>query len=66
MNIHVIPLNDHEMHIASINCHCNPLKDPESGSVIVHHALDGREKHERQGRPVSDHGWVNVGEEVKT
>lgn len=61
-NIHVIPLNDDIMHHASPKCLCQPLNDPESTTVYVHHAFDNREAQERQGNPVKGKGWTNIGE----
>lgn len=58
---HTIPLNDIDLHFADRRCDCKPLVDNESG-VIVHHAKDGRERFERQGKPVEGKGWVNVGQ----
>lgn len=41
--IHVIPLNDWREHIESKQCWCKPK---EVDGVIVHNAMDQREKYE--------------------
>jgi hypothetical protein len=65
INIHTIPLNDAEMHIASRDCPCWPLIDDEDEHVIIHHAWDGREVVERMvGNIDPSKGWVLVGEKL--
>lgn len=44
--IHVVPLNDLRDHEASITCWCHPTPDEDEPQVILHHALDQREKYE--------------------
>jgi len=44
--IHVVPLNDLREHVAQINCWCHPTPDDAEPQVILHHALDQREKYE--------------------
>lgn len=44
--IHVVPLNDLREHEASITCWCHPTQDEEEPFVIIHNALDQREKYE--------------------
>jgi hypothetical protein len=43
MMIHVIPENDSDIHHEDINCPCNPRRDIEEESVIIHNAFDGRD-----------------------
>ena len=50
--VHVVPINDLVDHEASDDCVCGPTveavfrDDGSNGWVIVHHSLDGRERHE--------------------
>lgn len=44
--IHVVPLNDLREHETSIACWCRPTPDEGEPRVILHHALDQREKYE--------------------
>lgn len=52
MNVHVIPLDDLVEHQALESCVCGPAyelvqgEDGDSGWLIVHHSLDGREQDE--------------------
>lgn len=46
-DIHIIPLNDFKEHIQSKNCWCNPKSLEYDDQVIVHNAMDQREKYER-------------------
>lgn len=53
---HTLPADDLRQHVASATCWCHPLQQPirdlsgtEDGHLWVHHALDCREKLERQG-----------------
>lgn len=46
----VSPLDDLRAHGSGMRCWCNPFMD---GDVIVHNALDGREKYERGERKPS-------------
>lgn len=57
--IHVIPLEDKREHELSLACWCFPTVD---GHTLIHHALDCREKYERQGVVVSS-GWAVISEE---
>jgi len=42
--IHIIPTNDLREHSTDIHCWCRPVEDDEG--VIVHNAMDEREKYE--------------------
>lgn len=44
--IHVVPLNDLRDHEVSTACWCHPTPDEDEPQVILHHALDQREKYE--------------------
>jgi hypothetical protein len=44
--IHVVPRDDLREHEISIACWCHPTPDEEEPSVIIHNALDQREKYE--------------------
>lgn len=44
--IHVVPLNDLRDHEVSIACWCHPTPDEDEPQIILHHALDQREKYE--------------------
>lgn len=44
---HVVPKDDMRPHRHSIDCWCRPIHDMEDGSVMIHHAMDEREKAER-------------------
>lgn len=44
--IHVVPLNDLREHVARIDCWCHPTPEDDEPRVILHHALDQREKYE--------------------
>lgn len=43
-NVHVIPLNDLKEHELMANCWCSPIRDEEDAYVVVHNALDGRDR----------------------
>lgn len=43
-DVHVVPLNDYREHECSRNCWCCPSADDDG--VVVHHAMDGRERYE--------------------
>ena len=43
----VTPINDLREHIPGVDCWCQPFMDED---VIVHNALDGRERFERGER----------------
>lgn len=46
MIVHTLPVNDLIEHVED-NCLCGPTVEPAgSGFIIIHHSLDGREKHE--------------------
>ena len=58
----VTPLSDLRDHIAGMSCWCKPFMDEE---VIVHNALDGREKIENPFRdpPEGEEGeneWIDA------
>ena len=60
--VHCIPLNDVDLHAASMECWCHPTEvDP---LVVAHNAGDCREARERVGRPDPGAGWVRVLEYV--
>ena len=61
--LHVIPLNDYIMHYAHEDCPCSPFDDGEGS--MVHHALDGRERLEREGIVTEGLGWATVGDSPK-
>lgn len=62
--VHVIPLNDKDIHYAQMECWCHPGEI--YGGVVVHNAADCREKFERQtGDGYPDKAWANIGEYVK-
>ena len=44
--IHVVPLNDLREHTPRIDYWCRPTPDDAEPRVILHHALDQREKYE--------------------
>jgi hypothetical protein len=46
MDTHVVPLGDLREHEAARSCWCKPTEDSEEPTVLVHHALDGREAYE--------------------
>lgn len=63
--IHVIPVNDVQLHSAQAICWCFPLAT-ESGRTWIHHAKDCREMKERLiadlvKKQTSD-GWVLIAE----
>lgn len=47
--IHVVPIDDLRWHDAE--CWCKPVRDIEHPNVVVHNAMDQRERHER-GEPL--------------
>lgn len=52
--IHVMPRGDLREHVADgIKCWCNPVRDIEEESVIVHNAMDRRELYEEGERKLS-------------
>jgi hypothetical protein len=44
--IHVIPLNDWREHEASRACWCAPSPDEDEPDILLHHAMDQRERYE--------------------
>jgi hypothetical protein len=57
--IHITPVNDLREHADSADCWCEPKillpghmtttdGDDYEAKIIIHHSLDGRERHERQ------------------
>ncbi len=44
--VHVYPLEDLIPHLWSKNCPCEPKRDEQEPSMMVHNALDGRERYE--------------------
>ena len=44
--VHVYPLGDLREHELSVKCWCAPTEE-ESGEIVVHHSMDGREEFER-------------------
>jgi hypothetical protein len=48
--LEVSPRNDIKDHISGESCWCNPFMD---GNVLVHNAMDEREKYERGERQLS-------------
>jgi hypothetical protein len=50
IDVHVMPLGDWRDHDSSTGCWCHPTEEDEP-CVFVHHALDGRERHE-EGAPL--------------
>ena len=49
-NVHIMPINDLKLHVAQLNCPCQPYRDPETANLIIHVAYDGREFAEEQER----------------
>lgn len=49
---HVLPIGDLCEHEESQNCWCNPIHDDDY-PIIIHNALDGREKFETGERKPS-------------
>ncbi len=47
-SINVLPVNDRREHVCSWDCWCEPAVEtrPNGNRVVVHHALDGRERYE--------------------
>ena len=43
---HVVPLNDLRDHRYAIDCWCQPVRDGEYPSVIIHNSMDERETYE--------------------
>jgi hypothetical protein len=52
-DIHVIPLYDIKEHTCVSNCWCQPVRDDEYPTVLVHNSGDGREDFESGKRLVS-------------
>ena len=46
-NRHVVPKADMRPHRHSVDCWCRPTLDEEDSAVVVHNAMDEREKAER-------------------
>ena len=44
---HIIPLGDFREHEVSCGCWCGPEPHPEYPDVMLHRALDQRERYER-------------------
>jgi len=47
---HVVPINDLKEHEQSEDCWCEPVVD---GGVVIHNAIDEREKYETGERLLS-------------
>jgi hypothetical protein len=48
---HVIPLEDLEPHQHTIDCHCNPMRHPETTRrLVIHVSFDNREM--REDKPI--------------
>lgn len=45
-HIHIIPAFDLREHDLSDKCWCRPTEDDIDDDVMIHHALDQREKYE--------------------
>lgn len=45
--VHVYPLDDLISHLWSKHCPCGPRRDQQEPSMMIHNALDGRERYER-------------------
>jgi len=52
-HVHVVPIGDLREHVDQTDCWCRPTPDDEEPSVLVHHALDGREDFETGRRKPS-------------
>jgi hypothetical protein len=50
---HVYPLNDLREHVTEGECWCSPTLDDEEPSLLIHHAMDGREAFETGERQPS-------------
>lgn len=44
---HIVPLGDFREHELSLGCWCHPAQHAEHSDVVVHNAMDQREKIER-------------------
>jgi hypothetical protein len=51
--IHVIPMRDLRDHLQGSDCWCNPKPSPNESRIVVHNALDGREKYETGERQLT-------------
>lgn len=63
MNLHAIPNEDGRKHLISEACWCYPTVqevisdvDGSDHKIIIHNALDARERFERQGFKTK--GWI--------
>ena len=45
-DLHVTPQDDLRPHPLSMDCWCRPFRDPETRAVVLHNALDQRERYE--------------------
>lgn len=45
-NTHVVPLQDLKPHSVGVPCWCLPRPDGEEPDVLIHNALDQRERYE--------------------
>ena len=45
-DIHVVPRNDLQKHWITLGCWCNPQRDDEEDSAVIHNSADGREDYE--------------------
>jgi hypothetical protein len=45
-NLHVTPEGDLREHVLSLSCWCRPTPCEEDSQLIVHHAMDQRERYE--------------------
>lgn len=46
-DIHVTPTDDLREHVLSLSCWCGPKRDDQTPEVVIHNAMDQRERYER-------------------
>lgn len=56
--IHIIPVNDIEIHTTNTSCECQPIID---GDIVTHCSYDGREAdEEKAGRAAEGKHWTII------
>ena len=45
-DLHVTPNDDFKPHLIAACCWCSPTRDCRDPSIVIHHALDQRERYE--------------------